>query len=326
MALSKVIEHQPDVTLIIATDFKEVAIFFLPTYYPSPMYQRATSTQPALTLRILSAAFLVERLPYSYLIRADVDIEVDTDLTLPEGPPQDPDQPLEPDEVVFSTHHRNSDFDIVSLVRDPRRAAQFFRWREHVQSEYSKVVAHQGDVLCAATNETGQPYLTTDVACICPFDVSDIPMDTARHIDSVRRESPLASAGVADTLAQSKSFTVKILDVIAEGSKHGLCTVYRCQVIIIDNEPVTSPPLCLKLFDDRFLPLRPPEDYAQDTTGSGPRWFDRFNLAEGYATNEATVYEKLRPVQGSIVPWFYGIHQVSRVVISAVHRVISPYV
>lgn len=132
----------------------------------------------------------------------------------------------------------------------------------------------------------------------------------------MQRESPLAVDGVADKLLQGQAFTVRIMDVIAEGSKRGISTVYRCQIATIDGEAVSSPPLCLKLIDDRFFPLEPPEppegesDDAHSMEG-GPRWFDKLILAEGYAVSEALNYGKLRPVQGSLVPWFYGLHQVS---------------
>lgn len=137
--------------------------------------------------------------------------------------------------------------------------------------------------------------------------------DTSEYIKSMQRDSPLAVAGIADKLSQSKSFTVNILDVIAEGSKRGIATAYRCEITTIDGEPVSSPPLCLKLFDERFFPLEPPEegsDYAAGMEG-GPRWFNRLIFAEGYAASEALNYDKLRPVQGSVVPWFYGVHRVS---------------
>lgn len=239
-------------------------------------------------------------------------MEVNTVLILPEGPPQDPNQPLLPDEVLSATHRKNSDFDVATLIRDPKRTSQFFRWHAQVNAQYSKLVAHPNDVLSAETNEGGQASPTMAMRPICPFDVSEIPADTAEFVESTQRESPLAAAGIADKLSRSKSFTVNILDVIAEGSKRGICTVYRCQITTIDAEPVSSPPLCLKLFDDRFFPLEPPEEgsnYAQGAEG-GLRWFDRLILAEGWAVSEALNYDKLRPVQGSIVPWFYGVHQV----------------
>ena len=120
------------------------------------------------------------------------------------------------------------------------------------------------------TNETGHPRLNTDPTGICSFDVSEIPGDTAQLLEceSVQRESPLTAAGIAQELAQSKSLTIKIPGIIAKASKRGLCTVYRRQVISIDNKAVTSPPLYLKLFDDQFIPTQPPDDgttNAQDT-------------------------------------------------------------
>ena len=308
-------EHKPGVVSIIATDFKDIAVFSPPTHHSAaPTYERISSSQPAQALRIVSAAILASRLPYDFLIRPELDIEINTDLILPEGPPQDPGQPFMSDEAVFATHCTNSDFDVPTLVRDNKRAAQFFRWHAQVQTRYSKVVAHPDDVLSAATNKVGLFWATMELMHpICPFDVSEIPAETIEHIESVRRDSPLAATGIADDLARSKGFTLRILDVISGGSKRGICTVYSCQITSVDDKPVMSPPLCLKLFDDRFLPVGPLEEGEdpQDEPG-GLRWFDRLILAEGCAVSEATSYNKLQPVQGSIVPWFYGVHQVGR--------------
>jgi hypothetical protein len=233
-------------------------------------------------------------------------MEVDEELLLPEGPPQDPNQPLLPDEHVFATHHRNSDFDSATLVRDRTRALQFFRWHEHVQHKYSKLVAHPTDILTAMTNQVGQ--ILPNRVPIYPFDASEIPTDTAVHLKATQRESPLVIAGIAEAFRQSQSFKLRIQSILAEGSKHGICTVYRIEITSIDDDPVSSPSLCLKLFDDRFQSLRSPIEY--DEEDEVPRWFDSVITAEMYALNEAFAYDKLRPVQGSVVPWFYGTHQV----------------
>lgn len=309
------VEHQPNVLSIIATNFKEIAVFSPPTpHSTSATYERISTTQPALALRILSAAYLVDRLPYDFLLRADPDYEVDTILILPEGPPQDPNQCLPSAEALFATHRRNSDFDVATLIRDRRRASQFLRWHTQTQTRYRKLVARPGDVLSAATNETGHPCFTVEMRPVCPFDPSELPADTAQHIESVRRASPLSTAGLAEDLARSEAFTLKVLDIVSAGSQRGLCTVYRCEITEVDGKPATSPVLCLKLFDDRFLPLERPEELEAriDTqhAETDPRWFDGLVLAEGYAVNEAAAYDKLRFVQGSVIPWFYGVHQV----------------
>lgn len=108
---------------------------------------------------------------------------------------------------------------------------------------------------------------------------------------------------------RSNALTLEILNVVAEGSERGICTVYRCRIISIDGVPTTIPPLCLKLFDDRFQQMETPDEDEDLTDEFLPRWFDQVVCAERDALNEAFAHEKLLPLQGSLVPWFYGIHQ-----------------
>jgi hypothetical protein len=236
-------------------------------------------------------------------------MEIDEDVVLPEGPPQNPHQPLIGDEEVFATHRRHFDFDMATLVRDRARALQFFRWHEHVSKKFAKLVAHPKDTLTAKTNEVGQ--IVPDIRPIYSFDTSEISSDTAAYLKAIQRESPLVTAGAAELFKQSKCFTLQIQDVVAEGSKRGMCTVYRCQITSIDNVPVSISPLCLKLFDDRFQLLESPDEDDGDLV---PRWFDPVVHAGTYALNEAFAYDKLLPAQGSVIPWFYGTHQVKCVV------------
>jgi len=182
-----------------------------------------------------------------FLNRPDVDNGVNTDLVFPEGPQQDPSpEALPTDETVFATCHRHSDFDIATLVRDPERASQFFRWKEHVRSYHSKIVAHSDDVLTGVTNEIGMRL----VPFPCPLfllELSDLPRETMSHLEEIQRESPLVAAGIADVLEKSKKFSLKIQDIIAKGTGHGFCTVYCCEITSIDDQPIKScPPLCIK--------------------------------------------------------------------------------
>ncbi|KAH7868668.1 uncharacterized protein C8R40DRAFT_1177508 [Lentinula edodes] len=207
-ALSRALEHTSSATIIV-TNFKEIAIFFPPARNrPEPTFERITTTQPSLSLRVLATAYLLDALPAGVFI--DVprpDMEIDEDVVLPQGPPQDPRQPQLRDEEVFATHHRHSDFDMATLVRDRARALQFFRWHEHV-SNFSKLVAHPNDTLTAKTNEVGQ--FVPDNRPIYPFDASEIPSDTAAHLIATQRESPLVTAGVAELFKRGRSFLLKI--------------------------------------------------------------------------------------------------------------------
>ncbi|KAJ3974795.1 hypothetical protein EV361DRAFT_892558 [Lentinula raphanica] len=358
-AVSLALEHSPTATIIL-TNFTDIVIF-LPgctRSHPEPTFERISTTQPSLALRVLATAYLlaIEDIP-RYLLNTPPPPEWDVSDALKnlQGPPQDPNQLL-PDDEVFATHHRHSDFDMVTLVQDSSRALQFFRWHKHISETVSKVVAHPHDPLTAKTNEFD--LAATESRPLYPFDSSEIPPDTADHLQAIQRESPLAAAGVENQLKSSKFFTIDIEDVIDEGSERGICTVYRCRITTIDDVPVSTPSLCLKLFDDRFQRLRSPEDDEDEETDDEEAdepnneeaddakraddqpnstvtelngisfhvaipaqlkgedfendlrtWLAPAVHAETYAMIEVFAYDKLLPVQGSVVPWFYGIHQ-----------------
>ena len=308
--LSKALECKPSVPSIIVTNFEDIAIFHPRAWNrPEPGFERISTTLPPLALRVISTGYVHSAFGHwGYINTPDPNMEVDETLILPEGPPQGPNQPLLPDEQVFATYHRHSDFDIETLIRDRARALRFFRWKEEIQRRYSKIVAHPNDTLTALTNEVGQ--IIPDVHPLHPYDASEIPADTREHLASIQRESPLMTADLEVSLKRSETFTLEIQSILAKGSPRGICTVYRCQITSIDNIPVSSPSLCLKLFYDRFQPLRSPDEDDEHLDETLPQWFDSFVIAEMYAVNEAFAYEKLRPVQESVVPWFYGTHQV----------------
>lgn len=195
-------------------------------------------------------------------------------------------------------------------MRNRAKALQFFRWRKHVQQRHSKVVACSGHTLTAVTHEVGQD-VPPNLRPIFPFDPTELPIDTAVYLKTIQRESPLTTAGIAIDLERSKYFTLKVQTLLADGYMHSMCTVYRCLITSIDGELVeSSPSLCLKLFDDRFQPLDFPDEEDKLEDDLVHRWLDRLTIAQTYALNEASAYDKLQFVQGSAIPWFYGVHQV----------------
>lgn len=308
-ALSKISESTSSV---VVTNFKDIAVFFpnkgSVLRLGKDVFVKVLTSQIPATLRILATACLLESLPkIGFLKGPDLDVgKWDDNVTLPMGPPQNPDQPLLADQQLIATCHRNSDFDLATLIRDRNRALQFFRWNQHILQHNSKLVAQANDTLNGTTNKHFNPNAYA-LPLVYPFNPSDIPSDTANHLQTIRRDSPLSKGGIDKALAQSKSFTIQIHDVLAEGEKVGFCTVYRCQLTSIDGHHVSSSPLlCLKLFDDRFQDLHHLIDFEDPV----PQWFSSVFFAEELADNEAAVYDKLRSVQGTVIPWFYGQHQV----------------
>ncbi|KAJ3974805.1 hypothetical protein EV361DRAFT_597645 [Lentinula raphanica] len=303
-ALSLAMEYSPSATVIV-TNFTDITIFLPSTRQsPEPTFERVSTIQPSLALRVITAAYLLSSDSMSRLLNTPLPGPDFDQECVVEGPSQNLHQPLS-DAELFATHHRHSDFDMVTLVRDRARTLQFFRWHEHMSKNLSKVVAHPRDTLTAKTNEVGPFHIESRP--IYPFDITEIPPDTAAHLKATQRESPLVDAGVETSFKCSKAFTLEIQDVIDEGSESGICTVYRCHITTIDNIPVSTPSLCLKLFDDRFQPLHSPED--TELNQDPLMRLSGIVYAELGALNEAFAYEKLLPVQGSVVPWFYGAHQ-----------------
>ncbi|KAJ3541368.1 hypothetical protein NM688_g6094 [Phlebia brevispora] len=309
IALSNALHFNSSAWPIIITNFQNTALFFPPSEYrPNYTFERVSTNEVPLALQIITAAYFSDVLPYGlYIAQPSIDLEVDKTLVLPEGPPKDPSQSLMSDEEVLATHHRHSDFDLETLIRDRKRALQFFRWRECVQKKYSKLTTHPNDVLTAVTHEVGQ--IIPENRPIYPFDVSELPADTDAYMKSVRRVSPLMEAGIAEAFERSQSFMLKIEDVLPPSSQRTICTLHRCRITHINNKPVSSPALCLKLFDDRFQQLKTPNEDSQNSDELVPRWFDRLVIAETYALNETFAYNKLQIAQGSVFPWFYGMHQ-----------------
>ena len=328
------------------TNFEDIAVFQCPIpEQPDHIYTRVSTTQPALSLRVLTMAYMNSMLPWGYRINATQPADFGDEELVVQGPPVDPNQPLIPDEQVFATHHRYSDFDEPTLLNDRARASQFFRWLNYIRQHCSKVILRPGDEVTAMTDAIPSVYARVKLPQpLFPFAHSDLPPQTTAHLHDIQRPSSLAQHCLEYVLRNSRSFSMKIDNVISEGSVRSISTVYRCRILSVDGRPISdSPSLCLKLFDDRFQPRECPDD---DDEGDGeraanqgggecdkpfailddgarlefaaePEDYDEYRdyltsvvQADRLVMTEQAAYEKLLPVQGSLVPWFYGVHKV----------------
>lgn len=247
--LSRAVQHDAiPPSAIIVTNFGDMAVPFPPSFHnPRAIFERVSSPQVSLALQVISAAFIHGLLLGPFWIDYP---DPGYEFYLSEGPAQNPDGLMLSDNDVLATHHRHSDFDIPTLLRDRPRALQFLRWHNNIRRRYSKLVAQPNDVLKVL------PLNTLDFNSrrpLYPFDILELPPDTIKHIEETQRPSPLQAAGILERLMYHDSFVVEIQDIISTGSDRGICTLYRCKITSIDDQHVTSSPnLCLKLFDDRF--------------------------------------------------------------------------
>ncbi|KAG8816718.1 hypothetical protein FRC18_000857 [Serendipita sp. 400] len=286
---------------VIATNLEEIVLFRGPNKANERIYQRISTPRPLSAVRILAAAYMMNTLQYRFIHNVPDDSEFDEDHVLPEGPPLNLQEDL-PDNIVFNTHNRHSDFDFATLVRDRKRALQFFRWKDHMRNTREKQVVHPGNDLYAKSNELRRAI--PELKPCYGLDLSNLPLETVSHLQSVQRPCPLSISNLRDRFFQSSNFTLQILSVVAKGSDRGICTVYQCRITSIDGAQVESPILCLKLFDDRFQFLEPPEEEEEPV-----RWFRGLVQAEWHIRQEDTAYRTLKPAQGTIFPWYYGAHQ-----------------
>ena len=219
--------HTPSVHCIIVTNLQEIVVFvrFRDDGFRDDRsqddsycgtYERVKTTDFPLALRAVTAAYLDRELPVGVFLSCYDSDGVDMNLVLPEGPQQDPSpQALPTDETIFATCHRHSDFDIPTLVRDPK---QFLRWCKHVQSQHLKIVAHSNDVLNAVTNEI-DPRCVPFPCPLFPLELSEFPKETMCHLKEIQRQCLLATAGLADLLSQSKRFSLKIRSLLQRATR-----------------------------------------------------------------------------------------------------------
>lgn len=230
---------------------------------------------------------------------------------MPAGASINPDIPILSDELVFKTHARHSDFDFYTLAQDRERALQFFRWKAHIEENVSPVIAVTGDVIQGITNCFSRRC--AELVPLYPVDHDRLPQDTKDHIESIRRECLLDESSIMDAFASSERFSLELLGDLTPGQGGRLCRTLKCRITSTDGRPVegTSPTMCVKLFDDRFLYMDPPEGDILEAGPSLEWWWTKYTSAEERVRNEDAAYKKLAFAQGSLVPRFYGSHLAS---------------
>lgn len=102
-------------------------------------------------LRVCVAAYLYDSLPEYMYLRIPCDPDHLKEV-LPSGAPNDLSLPLIPDDAVFRTSHRNSDFDYYSLTTNKDRALQFFRWRSYIKETVKLKHVPSGVSIIGETN------------------------------------------------------------------------------------------------------------------------------------------------------------------------------
>lgn len=215
------------------------------------------------------------------------------------------------DEQVFRTKERHSDFDIWELLQDREAALQFYRWKRRIEKHVSPDITSPGDVLQASTDAFDRKYYPPRGICSHP-----IPQVTLRHLQDTTRPNTLSSE-LRSTLENSERFTLKLENRLGKSDlQHVVARVHLCRIETVDDQPIENcPHLVLKIFDDRFMDMPNPYDedgvILEDNENiTSYLSFSSFLTAEWHVRGELTAYEKMKVAQGSIIPYFYGAHEV----------------
>lgn len=301
-------EHNPR-SRVLLTDMERVLIVSPPTSAASSevSYETVKLDGNLAILRILVAAYVHDALPLGIYAVVPQRPKLVRESIIPKGAIMAP-GPLKPDDEVFATHHRHSDFDFHTLGWDIDQALQFFRWKQHVLRAAPPVFASPGESLRGTTQAFSRRY--PDVTGVFP--VEDLPDDTLEHIRQARRVN--AHEPTLQRFLTSNHFDIKLdEDIRGHQSVTRMCRTYSCHIVSIDGEPVphdSSPKLVLKLVDDRFHDLKIPEEERQLSTEEFWRWFRNYITAEDVVCSENSAYNRLQFLQGSLIPYYYGAHSV----------------
>ncbi|KAK7688711.1 hypothetical protein QCA50_008249 [Cerrena zonata] len=289
--LEPIWESDPD-TYILCCDFQNVLTLRL--QHESNVREIICSYAPIPDLvpaRVILASFLITPIVGIWYIAWK--LRNDDDCSNGIGPLLPPEfTPLLPDDVIFTRYCRHSDFDYPLIARSEEHWTQFSRWKTHMVETVASQSVSDGDVLLGTTDRFAQvnPLLQPFYPAILP------PKSTMQTFESCQRTDPLQE--FSPQLTRSSSFTVHVLRELTQSQDITgpcPCRAYVCQLLTIDDRPLTNPAssMCLKLYDDRFLQFQP---------------FQKWQTAEDLVRNEIAVYQKLDFMQGSLLPYFYGAH------------------
>lgn len=253
--------------------------------------------ESSVPLRLLLASYIQDSLPRDYF---DLDVE---DFALTQGAPNDPDLPKPSDEEVFATRRRHADFDRFELSTDWSAAEQFLRWKVKMR-ERTKLTL----IGATLTGET-HGFARRTLGNFKPrYALEKLPEATEEHLRSVKRKS---YPYFEDLLGKSSSFRITLIDELTRSEGTEYARVFTCRVTSIDERPISpslSYPemLCIKIFDDSTGQVPDLKESLSLTW-----WSQDLYTADDFVRAESNAYSRLGHAWGSLIPWFYGAHNVS---------------
>lgn len=251
-------------------------------------------------LLVLFGTFIHHNLPFGLSIDFPTRSGSGVGGILPDGCLPNPQTPLLCDNDIIRLRKRHIDFDYYSLAHNQDLALQFFRWKDWLITNVDQQLVKPGDLIVGTTNKSPfrQPMLWN-------WKRDPLSRDLEDHITTFTRQH---CSEDMQRQQNSSTFCLRVDGDLTNRTLPGITRTYRCSLVSVDgSDDLTSVgSLCVKFYDDRFHRMEAPDPDSDNS----PFWWRHWRTAEDALNCEVAAYESLQMAQGSLLPRFFGAHQV----------------
>lgn len=219
------------------------------------------------------------------------------------GAMPDPSRRQLPLEWILENVKSRSEFDVYLLARDEDQAMAYLKWKNYHRSAALANPVRVGAELAITVNAFRQH------AAQLPFRVPAQPL-TSETNEALQRYTRPRESWLDDLLQNTGTISVKVTRAVKTSLDGSGAQTFFCTIPSVDDEAHSTRGFCIKIFDERLLPSA--EDVGEVYTVDDIDWNGSFIFATDVVGREDAAYRKLEHVQGSIVPHYYGAHQVRR--------------
>ena len=193
------------------------------------------------------------------------------------------------------------DFDLFTMQRSKDVYQKFCEWKHLLHSKTE--LLRPGALLGVKCNimHIGQYEACSIIPWRSPYPNHTPPRETLDIVTRTRRPRHTD----IDILLDTNPYTNFTITETIRTSRNAFSQVF------LGHLDGSSRQICLKLFDERLFPMPEHPDYGDDSAESPEERLLDLNFADDMMCREEAVYnDRLRHLQGSMIPHCYGFHMV----------------
>ncbi|KAG8961890.1 hypothetical protein FRC00_010934, partial [Tulasnella sp. 408] len=251
-------------------------------------------------VRLIIASFLSRKLEQGQYFYQPPTHEV---FSLPSGALNHPDERSILEENAMRLWSQKNDIDWYTACNDAAYRAVVSRWMQNTLSTFQgKPFLSRGDVL------RGTPFVFNPCRHHLEpmYEKKPLPSDTAKYLEDIRRDTD--DRALRGELSKADSFEIRILDEVDLSNMEDGSS-FACKVLTIGGVPRTRETILrIKIFDDR----RMGDPELIEIKPDDQQWFYNatWTHSDVLVALEDAAYSRLDHAQGSILPYYYGAHEI----------------